>query len=110
MFNPAGLARPPAFAHTRGRWQAILAYLLQRRPGAHDASHRVAVCDADTGVAERQRLQHNVLPVGGAAQEGEIRGGDHFGIGRRGRRGIPCLLWNGAMRESDDIPVHAKTP
>ena len=110
MLDPAGLARPAAFAHARGCRQAILAHLFQRRPGAHDASHRVAVCDADGCVTKRQRLQHHVLSVGGAAQEREIRGGDHFGIGLGRRASLPCLPWNGAMCEGDDVTVHAKTP
>ncbi len=50
--------------------------------GAHHAGQRVAVGDADGGKPELRGTLHQLLRVGGAAQEGEVGGDGDLGIGR----------------------------
>ncbi|MPL91562.1 hypothetical protein SDC9_37637 [bioreactor metagenome] len=66
-------------AHRRLR---LLAQHLQRGPGPHHARDRVAVGDRDRAEPELGRAHHQFLGVGGAGEEGEVRGDAKLGIGR----------------------------
>ena len=59
--------------------------------GADDAGQRAAVGDAEGGQAEDGGAGEQFLDVGGAAEEGEIRGGLEFGV---------HLGFNGLLRVS----------
>ena len=52
----------------------LFAVLAQIDMGAHHARHRIAVGEADTIQPQRDGLRHQLLGMGGAAQEGEIAG------------------------------------
>ena len=52
----------------------LFAVLAQIDMGAHHARHRVAVGEADAVQPQRDGLRHQLLGMGGAAQEGEIAG------------------------------------
>ena len=54
--------------------------LFGLREGADDAGDRVAVGDADGGVAERVRLLHQLARMRAAAQEGEVRRRREFDV------------------------------
>jgi hypothetical protein len=60
------------------------ARFLGRLVGAHDACHRIAVGDAEPGKAERLGLHHQLLSVGGPAQEREVGGDGELGISGHG--------------------------
>ena len=49
--------------------------------GAHRAGEGVAVGDADGGEAERRRPLHQLVGVGGAAQEAEVAHRLQLGVG-----------------------------
>ena len=71
---------------------------LRLLPGAHDARHRVAVGKADCRKAEPPGGDRQLLGLGGAAQEGEIRLDAEFGIGDRGdgvHAKSPCMNQRG---------------
>ena len=80
MLHEDVFAGSGAVAQLLGRRHAVLAQILERAIGAHDAGDRVAVGDAEAGLAEEQRRQHHVLRMGGAAQEREIGGRDQLGV------------------------------
>ena len=61
MLDADIFAGPGALAHLLGRQLAVPAQILERAIGAHHAGHRVAVGDAEAGMAEQQRGQHHVL-------------------------------------------------
>ena len=52
----------------------LFAVLAQIDMGAHHARHRIAVGEADPVQPQRDGLRHQLLGMGGAAQEGEIAG------------------------------------
>jgi hypothetical protein len=56
---------------------------LRRFPGAHDAGDRVAIDDGQSLDAADIRLAEQLFAGGGAAQEGEVRGGLQFDVARR---------------------------
>ena len=67
-----------------GEAEAVLGgnALLDETIGPHDAGQRVAVGDADAGMADRMGLGHQFLGMRGAAQEREI--GDDGEVGEAG--------------------------
>ena len=96
MLHEDVFAGSGAVAQLLGRRHAVRAQILERAMGAHDPGDRVAVGDAEAGLAEEQRRQHHVLRMGGAAQEREIGGRDQLGIGiRRAHANNPCRYQRG---------------
>ena len=59
--------------------------LLRHHMGAHHAGDRIAVGDADPGMAEQHRLIHQLFRMRGGPQEGEIGGDGEFRISGRRR-------------------------
>ena len=69
--------------------------LLHIGMGAHDPGHRIAVGQAEPGIAERLRHGHELFRVRGAAQETEIAEGAEFGEGRAHQPNSPCTYQRG---------------
>ena len=66
----------------------------QVRESAHDARERIAVCDPDPAMTERDRRRRHLFGMRGAAQKGEVRCRRQFGVveRRHGRNGRCVLL------------------
>ena len=77
--EPAGEVEPRAGQEPQAR--RLRRDSLRCDMGAHRAGEGVAVGDADGGEAERRRPLHQLLGVGGAAQEAEVAHRLQLGVG-----------------------------
>ena len=85
--------------------------LAQAGPGAHHAGHRIAVGDADAGMAEGDSLGHHVRRVRRAVEEGIVSRGHQLGEGavrRLGDEGHPAGRIVVQPREGRGL--HANSP
>ena len=79
------------------RRAVFLQHFLYAFIGAHHARKRVAVGDADRGMAVKRRRQDQFSGMRSATQKREIRGDRDLGVGKRGTHAkSPCMNQRGA--------------
>ena len=87
--EPAGEVEPRAGQEPQARRlrrNSLRCDSLRCDMSAHRTGEGVAVGDADGGEAERRRPLHQLLGVGGAAQEAEVAHRLQLGVGRQAGR------------------------